>query len=133
MIRDHLIAAIKQRFPDAPFSFGEPPEPVASLSSPCMALGQMQICDDGDEATIYFSNATHGHFNCADEKLTEEQKEQQIAGDVIEFVDAVLKDQAVIWQAAGGLAGGWRVLQPNEPTPKPSLVRKQFLWSREIS
>jgi hypothetical protein len=132
MIRDHLAPAIKERFPDAPFSFDQSPKPIASLRSPCEALGGVEICDDGDEATIYLVNATNGHFGCYDEKLTEEQKEKQIASDVIDFLEALLKDRVVIWRFLGGMTGGWRVLRPGEQAPKPSISKQQFLWSREI-
>ena len=91
----------------------------------------MEICDDGDEATVYF-NATHGHFSCYDEKLSTEQREQQITDDVIKFLESLLKDRVVVWQMLGGMAGGWRVLQPGEEPPTPSRARRQFLWSREI-
>src|SRR5436190_18967339 len=113
MIRDHLILALKQKFPDLPFTFGEPPKPIVSLQSPCQALGQMDICDDGDEATVYFT-ATHGHFSCYDEKLSVEQRERQITDAVIAFLDSLFKDRVVVWQVLGGRAGGWRVLQPGE-------------------
>jgi hypothetical protein len=131
MIRDRLISALKQRFPELPFAFDEPPKPVASLQSPCQALGEMDICDDGDEATVYFT-ATHGHFSCYDESLSVEQREQEIADDVLTFLDSLFSDRVVVWQVLGGLAGGWRVLQPGEIAPSPSVARRQFLWTREI-
>lgn len=131
MIRDVLIMAINQRFPEVPFVFGEPPKPIVSLQSPCQGLGQMEICDDGDEATVYFT-ITHGHFSCYDESLSLGQREQQITDDVIAFLDSLFSDRVVIWQLLGGLAGGWRVLQPGEDAPSPSLARRQFLWTKEI-
>jgi hypothetical protein len=131
MIADHLIRELKQRFPDVAFTFDESPNPVASLQSPCQALGQMDICDDGDEATVYFT-ATHGHFSCDDETLSVEQRERQITDDVIAFLDSLFKDRVVVWKVLGGLAGGWRVLQPGEDAPTPSVARRQFLWTREI-
>ena len=132
MIRDHLISQLKERFPSVAFFFDEPPKPVASLQSPCSALGELQIHDDGDEATVYFVNATHGHFGCDDETLDSEQREKQIAEDVIGFLDCLFEDRVVIWRALGGVAGGWRVLQPDESAPAPSALRKQFLWSRAL-
>ena len=136
MIRDYLLPAIKERFPHEPFSFDQPPKPIASLRSPCEALGGIEICDDGDEVTVYFVNATHGathgHFGCYDEKLTEEQKEKEIASDVLEFLEALLKDRVVVWRFLGGMAGGWRVLPPEKQSPKPSFTKQQFLWSKEI-
>jgi hypothetical protein len=132
MIRDHLVRELRQRFPELAFVFDEPPGSVASLQSPCPALGRLDIRDDGDEATVYFT-PTHGHFDCHDEALTIEQREKQIADDVMAFLDALFKDRVVVWQMFGGLAGGWRVLQPGEDVPAPSLARRQFLWTREIT
>jgi len=131
MIGDHLIRELKQRFPDVAFTFDKSPHPVASVPSPCQALGQLDICDDGDEATVYFT-LTHGHFSCYDEALSVGQREQQITDNVISFLDDLFKDRVVVWQVLGGLAGGWRVLPPGEDAPTPSAVRRQFLWTREI-
>ncbi len=132
MIRDHLVPAIRARFPNVPFSFGEPPKPIVSLPSPCAALGGLQICDDGDETTVYLLNATHGHFGCDDEKLAEDQQHERIAADVLQFLEALLCDRVVVWRFLGGMAGGWRVLACEEPVPGPSIVRQQFLWSKAI-
>ena len=132
MFRDHLLPALKERFPDVPFVFDEPPKPIASLRSPCEALGGVEICDDGDELTVYLVNATHGHFRCYDDKLAQEEKEKQITSDVIEFLDALLNNRVVVWRFLNGWAGGWRVLRPGEHPPGPSIVTQQFLWSREI-
>ena len=131
MIRDFLIPAIKERFPSASFSFDESPKPIASLLSPCEALGSVEICDEGFEVVVYL-NVTHGHFGCYDETLTEEGKEKQITHDVIKFLEALFEDRVVIWRFLGGVAGGWSRLRPNQQTPKPSMVRKQFLWTKEI-
>jgi hypothetical protein len=132
MISDFLSPAIKERFPNVPFAFNQPPEPMASLRSPCEAPSGAEICDDGDEVTVYFVNATHGHFSCYNEKLTEEQKVKAITSDVLEFLEALLKDRVVIWRFFGGMAGGWRVLHLDDQVPKPSMARQQFLWSKEI-
>ncbi len=132
MIRDYLIPAIKARFPHEPFTFGETLKPIASLRSPCEALGQVEIFDDGDEITLGFADMTHGHFGCYERKLNEADKEEQVASDVIGFLANLLNDRVVIWELMGGVAGGWRVLRSDEETPKPSVMRRQFLWSREI-
>jgi hypothetical protein len=123
MIHDYLVPAIQKTFPDKPFVFAKPPHPVASLRSPCTQLGELQICDDGDEATVYITEATHGHFGCYDECLRTEAKEQQIAEDVIAFLSALFADRVVVWRIAHGrVAGGWKRLGPDDPLPKPSLI-----------
>ncbi len=74
MIQEHLIAGLKNAFPDKGFQYSNPPDPVATLPSPCAAFGTLAISDDGDEAMVYLGGATHGHFGCDDEQLSEAQK-----------------------------------------------------------
>jgi hypothetical protein len=133
MIQEHLIAGLKNAFPDKVFQYSNPPDPVATLPSPCAALGTLAISDDGDEATVYLGGATHGHFGCYDDPLSEAERDAEIAGDVITFLQALFADRVVVWRLAGGLAGGWRVLEPGEQLPKPSHLRKQFVWSKELA
>jgi hypothetical protein len=132
VIADYLLPAIKERFPEQPFVFGKAPEPAASLKSPCLAVGGLQICDDGNEITVYLMNATHSHFSCYDEGLSDHEKAQLITSDVIQFLDKLLKDGVVVWRAAGGMAGGCYELGREEKPPVPSMLKSQFVWSREI-
>jgi hypothetical protein len=132
MIQEHLIAGLKSTFPEKAFEYSHPPHPVASLQSPCEELGRLEISDDGYEATVYLTGATHGHFGCFDDQLSEAQKEAEISSDVIFFLRALFADRVVVWRFAGGLAGGWRVLQADEQLPKTSHLRKGFVWSREL-
>lgn len=132
MIQQYLVSAIKEHFPNVPFSFDEAPKPIALLHSPCKGLGNLEICDDGEEATVYLTQATHGHFGCYDDLLTEEQKAIEITKEVVAFIKALLNDRVVIWVFLGGMAGGWRVLDSDETAPGPSVLRRQFLWSKEI-
>jgi hypothetical protein len=103
------------------------------LPSPCEALGTLEISDDGHEATVYLTEATHSHFGCYEDQLSTAQKEAQISSDVITFLKALFADRVVVWYIAGGLAGGWRVLGLGKVLPKRSHVRRQFVWSRELT
>jgi hypothetical protein len=132
MIQEQLIGALKRAFPEKAFVYSSSPESVASLPSPCEALGTLQISDDGYEATVYITGATHGHFGCYDDNLSEEQKAAEISSNVVSFLKALFTDRVVIWRLPGGIAG-WRVLKPDEQLPKPSHIRKQFVWSRELT
>jgi hypothetical protein len=82
VISDYLLPAIKAEFVEQPFTFAEPPKPIASVKIPGLAVGSLDICDDGYEITLYLGNATHSHFSCYDEGLSQGEKEQQIAADV---------------------------------------------------
>ena len=133
MIWEHLSADLKRAFPDKAFQYSNPPDRAASLPSPFPELGTLEIADDGYEATVYLSGATHGHFGCYNDKLSEAQKEAEISSDVITFLQALFADRVVIWRFAGGLAGGWRVLKAGEQLPGPSHFRKEFVLSRELT
>ncbi|MHB8900127.1 MAG: hypothetical protein ACYC6Y_15365 [Thermoguttaceae bacterium] len=132
MIQERLVAAIRSAFPDREFRFSDSGQPMASIASPCERLGEVAIYDDGDEVMVELTGATRSHFACYDEHLSREGKEERICADVIAFLEALFADRVVVWCVAGGLAGGWRMLTRGEELPKRSLVRRQFVWSREI-
>ena len=106
MIQEHLIDGLKSAFPEKAFRYSQSPEPVASLPSPCEALGTLEISDDGDEATVYLTGSTHSHFGSYDDQLSATQKQTQVSVDVIAFLQALFADRAVVWCLAGVLAGG---------------------------
>jgi hypothetical protein len=132
MIRDLLIPAIKQSFPDLPFSFSQSSDPVAKLQPSFAGIGTLGIyCDEG-EATVDITEVTHGHFNSFDASLTQEQRDQQIVEDVISFLRALFADQVLLFRTTGrgnrGVGGWFRL----DLSPKPSTFdagREYFLWS----
>jgi len=111
--------------------FGEPPAPEATIVFPYPEIGPVEICDDGDEVTVFIGRVTHGHFGCYDESLTEEEKQKKIVADVIEFLAALFADRVVLLRIFRGWSGGWRVLRPHEQ-PRRSWFWEQFLWSRPL-
>ena len=131
MIREHLVPALRERFPEHPFAVSEDAR-VVSLPSPCRGVGELVISDDEDEATVYLTNVTHRHFACYDDALTPAEKEKQIASDILDFVTDLLEDRVVLWRALGDAMGGTRRLKPDQSPPRSSWLRKQFLWSRPL-
>lgn len=132
MIRTHLELALSKRFPSYPFEIHEGHAPFATLDAPCAGIGRLELCDDGDEVTLYLTELTHGHFGCAEEALSTEEKEAAIASDVVEFLDALFADRIVTYRAIGGLVGGWRLLNEGEDLPPPSKFRSQYVWTHPI-
>lgn len=45
----------------------------------------MLICDHGEEATVYITEITHGHFNPYDASLTQDQVDKKVTEDVVAF------------------------------------------------
>jgi hypothetical protein len=131
MIRDYLVPALKDRFPERAFVFGEPPAPEATIVFPYPEIGPVEICDDGDEVTVFIGRVTHGHFGCYEESLSEDEKQKKIVADVTEFLAALFEDRVVLLRIFRGWSGGWRLLKPHEH-PKRSWFWEQFLWSRPL-
>ena len=129
MIRDHLIAAIKESFPGHTFSFPQSSNLVATLQSCFAELGRLEIYDDGDEATVSISEITHGHFNPYDTSLTETQRDQEIVEDVIDFLRALLSDKVLLYRTPNRASGGWLRLDLLPEPPAFSSGSEYFLWS----
>jgi hypothetical protein len=129
MIRDHLIAAIKESFPSLPFLFSQSSNPVAKLQPPFAGIGTLDIYDDGEEATVDITEVTHGHFNPYDASLSEEQRDRQIVEDVISFLRALFADRVLLFRTPGRGIGGWVRLDVSPEPPTFDAGREYFLWS----
>lgn len=129
MIRDLLIPEIKKSFPDLPFSFSQSFNPIAHLQPSFTGIGTLDIYDDGDEATVYITEVSHGHFNPYDASLSGEQRDREIAKDVIDFLRALFADKVLLFRTPDQRIGGWTRLDlsPKPPTFDPG--REYFLWS----
>ena len=132
MLSTHIITALSSAFPEIAFILSSPPDPVATLDGPCAELSPLQICDDGDEATVYLGEITHGHFGCYGNGITVDESHRQITEDVIDFVRDLLSDRIVASSSLGGRIGGWRRLSPEDHTPGPCMFKRQYVWSRPL-
>jgi hypothetical protein len=129
MIRDRLIPAAKGAFPDKPFSFSSPPDPIIRLPSGYAEIGELAIYDDGDEATVCITEITHGHFNPYDASLTQDQVDQEVTEQVIDFLRDLFSDHVLLYRTPSRNIGGWLVIgdAPHEATFAEG--REYFLWS----
>jgi hypothetical protein len=129
MIRDRLIPAVREAFPDKPFLFSSPPDPIIRLPSGLAGIGDLLICDHGEEATVYITEITHGHFNPYDASLTQDQVDQKVTEDVVAFLRDLFSDRVLLYRTPSRGMGGWHVFSgvPNEV----ALVqgREYFVWS----
>ena len=129
MIRERLISAIRQTYPEKAFTFSAPPEPIASLPGNIPQVGLLQIYDEGDEATVCFTDVTHSHFSCYETDKTQEQREEIITGDVMDFLEALFSDQVLLYRSRSKSMGGWVQLPADEPL-RIEADLEYFLWSR---
>jgi hypothetical protein len=129
MIRDRLIPAVREAFPDRLFVFASPPDPIIKLPSGCAEIGDLAIYDDGGEATVCITEITHGHFNPYDASLNEDQVAQWVTEDVVAFLHGLFSNRVLLFRTPNRGMGGWRLL--DGPPDESAFVegREYFLWS----
>ena len=106
MILDHFVTGFKARFPDRPMSVRES-DAVAVIPGTNPAVGNIEVQDDLHELIVFVGDITHGHFDCHDESLSEEQQHVEIADDVLDFLADVFSDKVEFYRTGRG-GGGWR-------------------------
>jgi len=92
-------------------------------------VGEIQIHDDGDEITLVAGNFTHGHFSSYDESLSREQKAEQIAGSVVDFLEELFADRIILWGSHRG-GGGWKPVGENSGW---EADEKLYVWSGPLA
>jgi hypothetical protein len=132
-IREVLVPALEATFPASGMRALAPPGPVAIFPAACAEVGDVQIYDDGDEATVVIENVTHHHTNPYDTDMTPHERAEWVTQEVVAFLHALFDDRVFLWsrqQGKGG--GGWQ--QPYEgviPDDVPEDV-DMFVWSRRV-
>ncbi len=125
MIGKTLIPKLQQRFPGRGLRVGSPPLPCAVFPAIHPEVGEIQIYDDGDELTVVLGNFTHGHFSNYDEKLSIEQKAEQIIEEILKFLEELFADQIIFWGSHQG-SGGWYKKGECSEWKKEA---KEYVWS----
>ena len=132
MISEHLIPKLQKEFSDRRLRVGVPPESCAIFPTVHSEVGDIEICDDGDELTVYLGTFTHRHFGNYDEKLSKGQAAEAIAQDVVAFLKEVFADRIVMWGSHRGVGGFYRRGKGH----RLGLIRrrrKEYVWSGPIS
>ena len=133
MIRDHLVPAIKEVFPNLAFKISPTSNPIISHSSSLAEIGDLHIYDDGDRATVIITGITHGDFGVYDENLTTEEKEQIITEDVISFLVTLFSDRVVLYRTSSKGIAGWTVIEQGVKDIEFVAGREYFVWSGPIT
>lgn len=133
-IRDSLIPALQEAFPDHGIRVSAPPDPIAVFPALCAEVGDVLVYDDGDEATIVIENVTHHHTNPYDSGISEHERELWITERVLAFLHELFSDRVLLWSVEKGrTCGGWHgnfngIVPSNIPAEADTYV-----WSRRIS
>jgi len=130
VIRDCLIPALKREFSGWEITFDTPPHPVATFPAAQPAVGRVLVYDDGHEATIVIENVTHGHFNPGNENLTEDQRDETVTEEVIDFLKALFNDRVLLYSSPDKRRSGWIQFESDDGPAELSESLQYFLWSR---
>lgn len=103
---DILVPDLQAAFPDRGIHVSDPPDPVVTFAAVCPEVGDMQIYDDGDEATVCIEWITHHHVNPYDEDMSDNERYRWITDNVIEYLTVLFADQLFLWSIDNGRAGG---------------------------
>jgi hypothetical protein len=88
----------------------------------------LQIDDDDDELTISVGQLTHGHFSPKNYQTPREEREEEVVGRVIAFLEAVFDDRIEFWTS--GRMGGWHERGDRFPVERPD--GRIYAWSGPI-
>ena len=111
--------------------YSETKNPIATIQAAHPDVGDVLIYDDEDEATVFVGDITHNHYNPYDETLSQEQVDNAVTEDVIEFLEALFRDKILMWKTGRG-GGGSTHIEHEENIDKIVENNKAFLWSGPI-
>lgn len=132
MIRELLIPKLLARFPSRGLRISRESNPFATFPADNEAVGNVRICDEGREATVMVGTITHGHFSVHDANLSLEQTADQVADDVLGFLDDLFANRVVLWKSPDGASGGWHVLSREESLSSMDFKDHSFTWSGPV-
>ena len=133
MIRDYLVPAVREVFPNLAFKISPTSNPIISLSSSSAEIGDLHIYDDGDQATVIITGIAHGDFGVYDENLNTEEKEQIITEDVVSFLVTLFSDRVVLYRTSSKGMGGWTLIEQGVKDIEFVAGREYFVWSGPIT
>jgi hypothetical protein len=126
MLRTRVKELLQERLASIPFEFSEDLTFAVLRGQP--AVGNLTLRDDGSEVTLELGAITHHHFNPYDASLSEFEAAEIIGSQLIEFIEALVADEILIWKTAGG-GGGCRGIETGEELPRPGIGVEFYLWS----
>lgn len=130
MIRDLLIPEVEKHFGHLNLSVDWTANPIVRIRPIQPIVGCLLIHDDGNEATVYIENISHGHFGTFDFDQSVEGREMDIAESVIGFIHDLFADRVLLFTSPDNRIGGWRLLDENFEPPLLLDGYRYYLWSR---
>ena len=128
MIRDVLLPELLTRFPYRGFQTENSGNAIGVFPATNPEVGNVQVCDDGDQATLFIGELTHLHF---DFDSAEKEPEKRVTNDVLEFLDELFADRILIWKSRTG-GDGAMPLETANLFSSIDANDSTFVWSGPI-
>jgi hypothetical protein len=95
-------------------------------------IGSIEIEDDLNELIVIVGNFTHWHAGCYREELSDIERSEAVAEDVVGFLHDLFNDKIVMWGSHKG--GGGFTYRDNMQSQASYLGKHQkWLWSGLLS
>ena len=134
LLTDRLIAMLQTRLPHQPMNVGGAEDVVVVFPAAHSDVGDIEVHDNGDELIVMVGKFTHTHFSNYDQGLSNSERAQRIADDVVAFLKDVFSDRIEFFGTHIG-AGGWRERRPKQRGILSKLVfgSKTYVWSGPVA
>ncbi len=103
-----------------------------TISAIYEGFGNIELDDDEDEITLFVGNFTHCHFGCNQEYLSEKEKAEMVAEEVVEFLNDLFNEKVTMYGSHGG-GGGFKYRDERKGQESRLDMRQRWLWSGPIS
>jgi hypothetical protein len=128
-LKDLLTETLMARFQDRGPQPGSGSEEVVEFPAAHPVVGNLRVEASEGEATVFVGDITHGHFDQFNSPLPPGQVALNIVEEVVDFLEELFADRALLWLAADGRSGGWQVpFDRSMPADLPPGA-KTFVWS----
>ena len=133
MIREVMLPELRARFPNRGLRVGESLNQIAVFPAAHGEVGDLEIWEDGDEATIYIGRITHGHFESDDRTLAAVDSAKCITDGVVEFLEMLFADRVLIHKSRTDGSDGWEVFESEDfSEARLKATDRTYLWSGPI-
>jgi len=127
VILDDFIEAFRSRFSERELLVS-----ASDLSAVIPAenadIGKIEVQrdeHDDKESIVSIGEITHGHFNCYEDELSGEEKQQRVVNNVMNFLESIFLDRIEFYGSRGS-GGGWRLRGSTLISKDASKI---FTWS----